>query len=94
MIIRVASLQSFYRKARDSAQSNVNENGMSGDAKHYDHATPWNGDMVGGTNKMEIESRCLDEYGKMSIESREKKKKKENVSGDDKPSSKVHIVTN
>jgi hypothetical protein len=34
----------------------------------------------GGTNEMEIESRCLDEYGKMSIESNEKKEKK-NVTG-------------
>jgi len=32
----------------------------------------------GGTNEMGIESRCLDEYGKMSIESREKKKKNKN----------------
>jgi hypothetical protein len=40
-----------YRKAQDGAQSNVNVNGMSGDAKHYDHATPWSGDMVGARTK-------------------------------------------
>ena len=36
--------------------------------------------QYGGTNEMGIESRSLDEYGKMSIKSREKGKKR-NVTG-------------
>jgi hypothetical protein len=47
-----------------------------GDAKNYDHATPWSGDMVGARNEMGIESRSLDEYGKMSISSHEKEERK------------------
>jgi len=66
---------------------------MSGDAKHYDPRHSVERRYGGGTNEMGIESRCLDEYGKMSIESREtKRKKKRNVN--DKPSSKVQITTN
>lgn len=39
------------QKAQDGAQSNINENGMSGGEKHYDHATPCSGDMVGARMK-------------------------------------------
>ena len=49
---------------------------MSGDAKHYDPRHSVERRYGGGTNEMGIESRCLDEYGKMSIESRETKEKK------------------
>ena len=56
---------------------------MSGDAKHYDPRHSVERRYGGGTNEMGIESRCLDEYGKMSIESRETKEKK-NVNEKDK----------